>query len=189
MSALTNPLSAAANDPQSYTQAVLALLGTQDPMVVLRATPERLRRAVAGRTPDELRRPERPGKWSAVEVVQHLADSDLVWAYRIRLILADDRPTITGYDQDRWAAALAYRAADMSHALEQFEALRRANLRLLAGLPPAALARVGMHSERGEERLDHITKLYAGHDLAHLRQLARIFEAVGTDRRAALGAG
>lgn len=179
MSEFSNPISSAAGGAQTYVTALLALLGTQDPMVVLRATPYQLRRAVAGRSPEALRRPERPGKWSAVEVVQHLADSDLVWAYRVRRILAEDRPAITGYDQDRWAAALAYRTADMSHALEQFEALRRANLRLLSGLPPTSLARVGIHSERGEERLDHLIKLYAGHDLVHLRQLARISGAIG----------
>jgi hypothetical protein len=177
MSEFSNPLSAAADDPQRYSRAVLALLGQQDPLVVLRATPERLRQAVAGRAPDALRRPERPGKWSAVEVVQHLADAELVWAYRIRRIVAEDRPTITGYDQDRWAAALAYGTVALADALQDFEGLRRANLRLLAGLPPTALARVGLHSERGEERLDHMMKLYAGHDLAHLRQLARIFAA------------
>jgi len=184
MSDFSNPLSAAADDPQRYTRAVLAVLGTQDPMAVLRATPERLRQVVAGRSRDELRRPERPGKWSAVEVVQHLADSELVWAYRIRRIVAEDRPTITGYDQDRWATALAYRTVDIAHALEEFDALRGANVRLLAGLPPTALARVGLHSERGEERLDHMMKLYAGHDLVHLRQLARIFEAARGDRDA-----
>ncbi len=181
MSEFSNPMSAAANDAQGYTRAVLALLGKQDPLAVLRATTDRLRQAVAGHSRDELRRPERPGKWSAVDVVQHLADSELVWAYRIRLIVADDRPVITGYDQDRWATALAYRTVEVADALEQFDVLRRANLRLLAGLPPAALARVGLHSERGEERLDHMTKLYAGHDLVHLRQLARIFSGVRED--------
>jgi hypothetical protein len=188
MSEFSNRLSVAADEAGTYVAAVLALLGDRDPIGVLEATPAGVRRAVAGRSADEWRRPERPGKWSAVEVVQHLADSDLVWAYRIRLILADDRPTITGYDQDRWAAALAYRTADMRHALEQFEALRRANLRLLAGLPAAALARVGLHSERGEERLEHMTKLYAGHDLVHLRQLARILAALDGTRGASAGA-
>lgn len=188
MSEFSNRLSLAADESRTYVTAVLALLGDRDPIGVLEATPAEVRRAVTGRSVDELRRPERPDKWSAVEVVQHLADSDLVWAYRIRLVLADDRPRITGYDQDRWAAALAYRTADMTHALEQFAALRRANLRLLVGLPPAALARVGLHSERGEERLDYMTKLYAGHDLVHLRQLARIFEAIGGTRGAAPGA-
>jgi hypothetical protein len=182
MSEFTNTISTAAGDARTYVTAVLGLLGDEDPMAVLTATPSRLRHAVASRAPDVLRRPERAGKWSAVEVVQHLADSELVWAYRIRCILADDQPRITGYDQDRWASALGYRAVEMAHALELFDALRRANLRLLGSLPQTGLARVGIHSERGPERLDHMIKLYAGHDLVHLRQLARIFVALGEGR-------
>jgi hypothetical protein len=187
MSAFSNRLSVAADEAGIYVAAVLGLLGDREPIRVLEATPAELRRLVDGRSAEELRRPERPGKWSATEVVQHLADSDLVWAYRIRVILADDRPTITGYDQDRWAEVLAYRTADVSHALELFTALRHATLRLLTGLSPAALARVGVHSERGEERLDHMIRLYAGHDLVHLRQLARILAAGGQARAAAPG--
>jgi hypothetical protein len=179
MSEFSNPISAAAGQAQGYVAGLLALLGDQDPVAVLRATPDQIRQALVHRSPDELRRPERPGKWSALEVVQHLADSDLVWAYRMRLVVAEDRPTITGYDQDRWATALHYRAVNPAHALEQFTVLRNANVRLLTALPAAAMARVGIHSERGEERLDHMTRLYAGHDLVHLRQLARIFAATG----------
>ena len=55
-----------------------------------------------------LRRPEAPGKWSATEVVQHLADSELVLGFRMRMILTEDRPALQGYDQDRWAGTLRY---------------------------------------------------------------------------------
>ena len=60
----------------------------------------------------QLRQPERAGKWSIAQVLQHLADSDLVWGWRARLILAQDRPTITGYDQDLWAERLRYDEAE-----------------------------------------------------------------------------
>lgn len=177
MSMFSNPASAAKVEAEAYVSAVLALLGDRDPQVVLRSTPAEIRRAVDESTPQELRRPERPGKWSALEVIQHLADSDLVWAYRMRLVLAEDRPRLTSYDQDLWAEGLRYRDADPDEALEEFEALRQLNLRLLEGLEPTALERVGIHSDRGEERLDHMIRLYAGHDLVHLRQIARILEA------------
>lgn len=178
MSVFSNPASAAKEEAAAYIAAILELVGEQDPLVVLRRTPAEVRRAVAERTPGELRRPERPGKWSAVQVIQHLADSDLVWAYRMRLVLAEDRPRLTGYDQDLWATRLRYQDVGAEDALEQFAVLRKLNLGVLEGLDSAAFERVGIHSDRGEERLGHMVRLYAGHDLVHLRQLARIFEAV-----------
>lgn len=179
MSVFSNPKSAAGDAAAAYITALLDLLGDRDPMTVLRATAERLRDAVAGPPEDVLRRPEKPGKWSAVEVVQHLADSELVWSYRLRLVAAEDRPTLTGYDQDAWATGLRYRDASPVDALQQFALLRRLNLSLLDGLPPGGLGRVGVHAERGEESLAHMIRLYAGHDLVHLRQLERVLDAVG----------
>jgi hypothetical protein len=182
MSVFTNAASAARDDAEAYIAAVLELLGEQDPLVVLRRTPGELRQAVAERTADDLRRPERPGKWSALEVIQHLADSDLVWAYRLRLVLAEDRPRLTGYDQDQWATGLRYQDVDPDDALGQFAALRQLNLKVIEGLNSTALARDGVHSDRGEERLELMIRLYAGHDLVHLRQLARILEAADSGR-------
>lgn len=182
MSIFTNSISAAAEEARAYIAAVLELLGDQDPIPVLQQTPDRIRRVITGPSADELRRPERAGKWSVVEVVQHLADSDLVWGYRMRSVLAEDRPTLTGYDQDLWATQLRYREADPAEALEEFQAIRAANLRLLARVPPQDLERVGIHSERGEEGLDHMIRLYAGHDLVHRQQLERILSGVSGAR-------
>ena len=178
MSVFTNPSSRAAADAAAYVDAVLALVGDRDPLDVLRATPAALERAVAGLSLDEMQRPERPGKWSIAAVLQHLADSDVVWAWRMRLILAQDRPAITGYDQDLWADRLRYLEADPVEALDTFRVLRRGNLRLLERATPDDLARVGVHAERGEETLGHLRNLYAGHDLLHLNQIARVRAAV-----------
>lgn len=178
MSDFSNPKAGAADAAARYIAALLALLGDRDPLAVLRGTGARLREAVGGVPAEVLRRPERPGKWCAMEVVQHLADSELVWAWRMRLVVAEDRPTLTGYDQDAWAARLRYREADPATALQQFDVLRRLNLSLLEGLPPGGMTRVGVHNERGEESLAHMVRLYAGHDLVHLRQLDRVLAAV-----------
>jgi uncharacterized damage-inducible protein DinB len=134
--------------------------------------------------PAELRRPEAPGKWSIVAVVAHLADSELVWAYRVRMVLAHDRPQIVGYDQDLWAERFQYEEADLDDALRRFRTLREADLALVRSLTPALLQRVGLHSERGEESLSHMVRLYAGHDLVHLRQIERIRSVVAPSRRA-----
>jgi DinB superfamily len=157
-----------------YAGAILDLLGDNDPLTVLRHTPSAVTRAIDGLTRDQLREPEAPGKWSLTQVLQHLADSDLVWAWRVRLILAHDRPQITGYDQDLWADRLHYAEADPDEAMTVFSILRRANLKLIERATPADLKRIGVHSERGEESIEYLLRLYAGHDLLHLRQIDRI---------------
>jgi hypothetical protein len=118
--------------------------------------------------------PEAPGKWPVRDVVQHLADSEMVGGFRLRLVLAQDRPQLTAYDQDLWTDRLRYDQVNLQDALEQFTVLRRTNLRLWEGLGPAEMKRVGLHSERGEQSLERLRKLCAAHDLLHLRQLERI---------------
>jgi hypothetical protein len=99
------------------------------------------------------------------------------------MILAHDRPAITGYDQDAWCERLRYATDDIEAVLDDFAALRRLNLRLLAGTSPGERGRVGVHAERGEESIAHMMRLYAGHDVVHLRQIARIRAAVAGGRR------
>jgi hypothetical protein len=178
MSVFTNSASATPEDTARYVDALLGLLGDSDPVQVLGHTPGAINQLLDGVPAAILTTPEVPGKWSIREVVAHLADSELVGGYRLRMVLAHDRPQIIGYDQDLWASRLRYSEADVRDAFEQFSALRRANLRLWQNLSPADLVRVGLHNERGEESVGHMRKLYAAHDLLHLRQLERIRKAV-----------
>jgi hypothetical protein len=177
MSIFSNRASDLPQERAAYAGAVLGLLGGQDPLTVLKATPERVAGLIGGVPEDRLRAPEAPGRWSVAHVLQHFADSDLVWGWRLRLILAHDRPTITGYDQDLWADRLHYDAVDVAEALDLFRVLRRANLRLLERATAADLQRVGVHSERGEESVGYLCRLYAGHDLLHIDQIGRILAA------------
>lgn len=174
MSIFTNPMTAAKEEADDYVAAVLALLGERDPLTVLEELPGWIERTVAGLSDEALRRPEASGKWSPLEVLQHLADSELVWAYRLRLVLSEDRAPLTGYDQDGWARALRYRDVSLDDARAQLDILRAANLRLVRSLGPAELARVGVHTERGEESVALMIRLYAGHDLVHRRQIERM---------------
>lgn len=178
MSVYSNLASSTPADTSAYVAALVDLLGDKDPVAVLRATPDAIDRFLAGLSHAATSTPEAPGKWSIRQVVAHLADSELVGGFRLRMVLAHDRPPLTGYDQDLWAARLDYRNADLRVAREQFSALRRANVRLWERLSPADLQRVGVHGERGEESLEHLRRLYAGHDLLHLRQLERIRASV-----------
>ncbi len=178
MSVFTNSFDAAAEEAADYIDAVLALLGDREPLAVLGELGPALAALVDGLAIDDLRRPEAPGKWSMLEVLGHLADSELVWAYRLRVVLAEADPVLTGYDQDRWARYLRYRDRDLAAVLEEIRFLRDRNLRLVAGLTSEELERRGRHSERGTESVRHMIRLYAGHDLVHRRQLERIRETV-----------
>lgn len=178
MSVFSNRADGAAEGAEAYVRAVLGLLGEHDPLAVLEGTPSFCRETVAGMSDDVLRRAEADGKWSVVALLQHLADSELVWGYRLRRVIAEDRPAIHGFDQDLWASRLAYFDADPNQALTMFQALRAANLGLLRSLDEAELQREGVHAERGGETVAHMIRLYAGHDLAHRAQLERIVQAV-----------
>ena len=178
MSVFTNPASGAAEQAATYIRAVLGMVESRDPMEVLRTTARALR-AVVSEVPEErLGVPERPGKWSIRHVLRHLADSEIVWGYRLRMVLAQDRPTLTGYDQDAWADRLGYAQSDAVASVAEFEAVRAGNLALVSRTSDAELKRVGIHVERGEESLEHMVRLYAGHDILHLRQIERIRAAV-----------
>ena len=178
MSQFTNPASSTPAQTAAYVAALLGLIGDRDPVSVLQETPGKLQRFLETIPDGIATKPEAPGKWSIAQVIQHLADSDLVGGFRLRMVLAHDRPPLVGYDQDLWADRLGYADVEVREALDQFIALRRANMRLWAHLSADDLARIGMHAERGEESLDHIRRLYAAHDLLHLRQLDRIRTAL-----------
>ena len=179
MSELAYSSSDAVAQADVYVAALLKILDSRDPFEVLAEMPAALRQAVAGLTPEQDALPERPGKWSVRQVVHHLADSDLVGAFRFRMVLAHDAPELPGYDQDLWAERLRYQDGDLSTALGDFTYYRLANLRLLRRATPEDMERVMRHAERGDEPLHHMIRLYAGHDLVHLRQIARIRQAIG----------
>jgi hypothetical protein len=174
----SNPAGNAAAAASAYVRALLDLLGPRDPLAVMRELLPWLGDRLRGVAEATLRQPEAPGKWSAIEVIQHLADSDLVAGYRIRMVLSEDRPPLQGYDQDRWAREFRYRDVSLDQALGQLRGLRAANLHLWGGLSPSQLERVGLHSERGAESAGFLLRLMAGHDLVHRRQIDRILAAV-----------
>src|SRR5215831_8027738 len=90
-----------------------------------------------------------PGKWSIREIIAHLADSELVGAHRMRLVIAQDNPTLTAFDQDAWTKNLDYSRRKPKQSLETFRRLRAENHELLKELPPAAFDRQGTHTENG----------------------------------------
>ncbi|MEO8452227.1 MAG: DinB family protein [Gemmatimonadota bacterium] len=160
-----------------YVQALLEILGDRDPIEVMAELPSWIKERIVALNDRGLRRPEAPGKWSVIEVVQHLADSELINGYRIRSILDEDRPPIRGYDQDSWSRRFGYAQVDRDTALAQLEGIRAANLALYRSLAPRELAREGVHSERGPESVGQLIRLLGAHDLVHRRQIDRILGA------------
>lgn len=183
MTSFANPAAGAAAAAPAYVRALLDLLGEREPLTVLPELIPWLESRLRGLPADLLRRPERPGKWSVAAVLQHLADSELVSAFRGRLVLTEDRPPLQGFDQDRWAERFDYLGASPEQALAQLRAVRTANLAIWRTLRPGDLERAGRHSERGEESLGLMLRLTAAHDLVHRRQIERILRAAGTEAR------
>jgi len=95
----SNPAANAAASARSYVQALLEVLGDRQPLDVLPELMPWLDARLRGAPQQALRRPEAPGKWSVTQVVQHLADSELVLGFRSRMILSENRPALQGYDQ------------------------------------------------------------------------------------------
>jgi DinB family protein len=178
MATFSNPAGQAKPTGSAYIQLLLDTLGDQEPLPIHESTPAKLRRAITGLDGATLRRPEKPGKWSILQVIQHLADSELVYGYRIRMIASHPTPDIQGFDQDLWAKELDYQSVDPGQSLEDFRTQREANVRLLRSLGAQKLGRFGNHSERGKESIARMMKLYAAHDLVHLQQIERIKAAV-----------
>lgn len=174
----SNPAGNAAAAASGYVRALLDILGPRDPLQVMGELLPWLAKRIHDLPEDALRQPEAAGKWSVIEVVQHLADSDLVAGYRIRMVLSQDRPALQGYDQDQWASEFHYRDVSVGQAVDQLRGLRNANLHLWRSLSPAQLERVGLHSERGPESAGFLLRLMGAHDLVHRRQIDRILAAV-----------
>jgi hypothetical protein len=118
--------------------------------------------------------PPAPGKWSAAEIVSHLADCEIAFGFRLRQTLAEENHVVQPFDQDRWAAASGYSGIGAAEALATFTAVRNWNLQLIRHVLPAAANRKVTHPERGAMTFQTIVETMAGHDLNHLGQLARI---------------
>jgi hypothetical protein len=163
--------------PQEYTQRMLAQSGGKDALKLQAATAAKLGRLILRASPAKLRKRPAPGKWSAGEILAHLADCEIVTGWRMRQILGAPGSPIQPFDQDTWAATGHYEKRDARKSLAQFQSAREANLRLLKSLTPEQWKHHGMHAERGVETIEHIVRMMAGHDLNHLAQVERIVAA------------
>jgi hypothetical protein len=157
-----------------YIARVTGYVEGKKPLTVQAATANRLARLIKGVPAGKLKKRPAPGKWSVVEILAHLADTEIVAGWRMRLILGSPGTPILGFDQDSWADAGRYSKRDPRKSLEQFRAFREANLSLLKSLKPEQWKHHGVHSERGVETIEHISRMFAGHDVNHIKQIQGI---------------
>jgi hypothetical protein len=159
---------------QNYVDRILGYTQGQKPLKVQAATASTLARLVKDVSPSKLRKRPTPEQWSVVEILAHLADSEVVCGWRLRAILGAPGTPIGAYDQNAWNVAGHYATRDPRQCIEQFRAVRKANLSLLNSLTPDQWKQYGMHEERGKETVEHIVGLIAGHDLNHVQQIRHI---------------
>jgi DinB superfamily len=156
-----------------YRQELLAALGADDPVDVLRTTLAEVEGIADGASVEALSHQPTPGEWSPREVFAHLADSDLVTGMRVRMVVTQDRPVLVGYDQEAWTRRFGSLDADARETIERWQGLRRANIRIYESLSEQDWQRVGVHTERGDESALLTVRLQAGHDRMHLDQVRR----------------
>jgi uncharacterized damage-inducible protein DinB len=138
--------------------------------------PVRLRRAVADMSAPQLEARPVAGKWSTLEVVCHLVDSEQAWCHRMKRVIAEDKPLLIGYDESRFAATLIYHKHDLNTELTLMEGMRAQMALVLRALPEAAWARTGVHSERGLITLEEMLQAeveHVPHHVAHINEKRR----------------
>ena len=160
--------------PQQYSQRIMKGIEGKDPLKTQSATAKKLESLVKRAPASKLRKRPAPDKWSVVEILAHLADTEIAVGWRIRSILGAPGTPIQAFDQDAWAAAGKYAKRDPRKSIEQFRAVRDANLALYKSLSPEQWKHFGMHAERGEESLQRILHMMAGHDINHISQIEKI---------------
>jgi len=156
---------------RQYTGRILGYLEGKKPMEVLASTPRQIARLVKGVSRKRLSQRPAADTWSVTEILAHLADSEMVYGFRIRMILEASGTPIQATDQDAWAGFSDYGKQDPALSLEAIRVGRERTVRLLRGLPKEGWERYGVHSERGKETVARVVEMLAGHDLNHLRQI------------------
>ena len=149
----------------------------QPAISLLAKTPQILEALLGDLSAELLQWKPKPDRWSISEVLGHLAALEQVYAERVLRMVAEDSPPIRKYDLDGAKAREDYSRGSAGENLAQFTRTRRSTLTMLTGLPAAAGARTGVHSELGTVTLAHLLNEWANHDLGHLRQIEELYRA------------
>src|ERR1700721_636663 len=159
---------------QQYIQRILGHVEGRDAIKVQQATAPKLSKLTQGLTPKELKWSPAPGKWAIAEIVAHLADVEILASWRMRSVLGANGTAIQPFDQDAWASVFQYGKRDVKQSLEVFRVLRENNLAMLKAIPRELWENYGMHAERGKETIEHLARMFAGHDTNHILQVEAV---------------
>ena len=154
------------------THPYAELLGQHDPLVVLAETQQRIAAIACALGEAGLTRSYAPGKWTAAQVLTHLADCEIAFGFRVRQVVAEPALPIQPFDETQWARH--YDQVDGAIAARTFETIRAWNLALFMRLTAAELDTAAMHPQRGPEKASTVIRIMAGHTLNHLAQLEKI---------------
>lgn len=146
---------------------------------IVAETPEKLREAVRGLSPEQIDTPYRPGGWTVRQVVHHLPDSHLNSYVRFKLALTEDRPVIKPYEEDRWAELADSFNTPVEVSLTLLESLHVRWVNLLRALPEADWERTFLHPQNGEMPLTQVLALYAWHGAHHVAHITSLRERMG----------
>jgi len=143
-------------------------------------SPKEIAAAVSGLSPAALHYKPAPEKWSILEILGHLADIEIVYAYRLRQMLADQNPIIAPMDQNAWARNLGYMDMAAPELVAVYGLNRHHNLRLLRRLKAADLEKSAFHPERKQDvTVARLVEMMAGHGVDHLAQIERLKKEAG----------
>jgi uncharacterized damage-inducible protein DinB len=136
------------------------------------ASPQQVAMAVSGLSPKELGYKPSPGKWSILEILAHLADVEIVFAYRLRGLLVDKTPAIRPFDQEEWANHLGYAETSAPEMVAQYALLRRSNLRLFRRLSTEDWLKGAIHPEFNRNfTVGDLLERMVDHSASHLKQI------------------
>lgn len=162
---------------EQYTQRISGYVRGKDHLKVLQSTPKKIARLIGGKSSARLKKKASPDKWSPAEIIAHLAESELVFGYRLRLVLGANGASVQAFDQDVWQSNAGYLKKNPRLGLDLFHVLREANVALLKSLSKERWENFGLHSERGKENVARMVELFSGHDVNHVKQIERITQA------------
>ena len=139
----------------------------------LRSTVSDLVALTANRSARELNHSPQRGEWSVRQIAAHLADAEMVYSVRVRMILTQENPALLEWDEQAWAARLEVCDDNVAASVARFRMLRDANLRLYESLEPEEWSRLGNHEQYGLMSLGKIVEYMIGHDRGHLDEIRK----------------
>src|SRR5574337_1211716 len=132
-------------------------------------SPKQIAAAVSGLPDKTLRYQPSPEKWCILEILGHLADMEILYAYRMRQMLADKDPVIAPIDQDAWARDLGYLKEAPAELVASYGLNRYNNLRLLRRLSAADLEKGAFHPEHKRKvTIAEVVAMMSHHGPNHL---------------------